>query len=1407
METDAGTPVPEKTDVDDQRSQKCHKITNFFPLLKPDGKNAPMNTLAQSSLATCSASNVPTDMPFRDRSPVSDAVYTDEECMGILKAPISQILRSKMGPSKDSLSQVADQVKSLSVQGCGSQNVGGVEMRDIDENESTRAHFRNDVPEEVEYSLNISKSNTGLVSPEAERDLHSVYKARKRGTTYSAKTFTSTSTSAALKTLGKDQSDINPRPDSSSQPGREQQDSPLPSQNCPGSSGSASSSQAEARSSSAVSITEKPSQNVPMKKQKKRHFKGGTYNLYLSPYRRKKNKKKNSDTASSMKDDESSIAGTENGSVIDSEGDNSIYSEDYYSPSEKSLLGDEPASPGKAESYSGLEMQKNKDASNSQMLSNKEHSASFNAAENHSEAESVNVLSQSSLSGLLNRKSPTMTYRDVPQQDVGELTIMKLRTGFHDAFLAEYGPYKKKLEGLSPEEREKARELFITAPVIPVNADNGKCEENTMPTLVKHEFPKNASDDTNQHRNTSIKVETTTPEIIKLMPVSSPSQDMELSPPSVVPDIELPSGGQSDTELPSSVPESELPSESVYTHGMASGTNGDNAVSTIAKSVKSRQRIKRRFTDDIVDTDAGILSLNSMPNLKKAKEQLSVSPRAEMKIGQGSRVECVVDMKLPPVASCTCEGSSLKPKSRTSPYVVYCQAVDSFYENRLGCCNPVTDLRLVRPSVKNPFVFMCRMHLWRLKSHHSCPVCGLFCSEGQFLACQGPEGKSCETHYFHESCMHTTVGKKLCLHCANAQNIRSTYLEFHSPVPPAFSHKQIREKTRARMSVVPYKERMEKPDPKKSFVIPETGKVLSGVGLSKYADRLQFESFLASLTTEKELAPKYSILDMHSAAASGDVPKVLYMMALGFDPNYRFANQENETALHAAAATGHLLIIHLLIQAGAISDPVNDRLYTPLMLAVENQHEDIIEYLITAGAHLQPRGDDGMTCLHLAAKAGNAGMCRVLLSARLLNINMQDDGGWTPLVWATEHKHLDIVKLLMANGADPNITDNEGNIGLHWSAFSGSLDICQIFLDHGCDVNAVNEHGDTPLHIAARQGYYECVHILLIRQANPFVVNKAGKTPIDCVARQESDVYLAIHINMALKKVVSKFTHRSEKVIHNDISKGKERNPIQCVNAVDDEEAPFDYYYVLANCETSQINFDRTTTTLMSCVCDRPCFSGGCNCGYISFKCWYDKDGCLVPEFNFLDPPLLFECNRKCKCWANCGNRVIQKGISCRLQLFRTEGKGWGVRTLKDIPKGAFICEYVGELITDSEADKREEDSYLFDLDYKDGDTFCLDAHFYGNISRFINHLCEPNIVPVKFFVDHQDLRYPRIAFFAFREIAANEELGFDYGEKFWSIKYKSFTCHCNSSKCKYSKDTITETLANYNRRLKEEAG
>ena len=73
----------------------------------------------------------------------------------------------------------------------------------------------------------------------------------------------------------------------------------------------------------------------------------------------------------------------------------------------------------------------------------------------------------------------------------------------------------------------------------------------------------------------------------------------------------------------------------------------------------------------------------------------------------------------------------------------------------------------------------------------------------------------------------------------------------------------------------------------------------------------------------------------------------------------------------------------------------------------------------------------------------------------------------------------------------------------------------------------------------------------------------------------------------------------------------------------------------------------------------------------------------------------------------------------------------------------------------------------------QDGDTFCIDANNYGNVARFINHSCHPNLTPVKVFASHQDLRFPHIALFANRDIKKGEDLG--WGKHSILIKLLSF--------------------------------
>ncbi|KAK9931252.1 hypothetical protein M0R45_018536 [Rubus argutus] len=149
----------------------------------------------------------------------------------------------------------------------------------------------------------------------------------------------------------------------------------------------------------------------------------------------------------------------------------------------------------------------------------------------------------------------------------------------------------------------------------------------------------------------------------------------------------------------------------------------------------------------------------------------------------------------------------------------------------------------------------------------------------------------------------------------------------------------------------------------------------------------------------------------------------------------------------------------------------------------------------------------------------------------------------------------------------------------------------------------------------------------------------------------------------------------------------------------------------------------------------------------------------------------------------NCGNRIVQQGISAKLKVFLTpEGKGWGLRTLQDLPRGAFVCEYVGEIVTSRElrdrnmqnAGKRQTYPVLLDANWgsegvlKDEEALCLDATVYGNVARFINHRCsDATLIQIPVEVETPDHHYYHLALFTTRNVAAMEELTWDYGIDF----------------------------------------
>lgn len=267
--------------------------------------------------------------------------------------------------------------------------------------------------------------------------------------------------------------------------------------------------------------------------------------------------------------------------------------------------------------------------------------------------------------------------------------------------------------------------------------------------------------------------------------------------------------------------------------------------------------------------------------------------------------------------------------------------------------------------------------------------------------------------------------------------------------------------------------------------------------------------------------------------------------------------------------------------------------------------------------------------------------------------------------------------------------------------------------------------------------------------------------------------------------------------------------PITIFNEVDNDGLPETFQFVDRVVPNASIPLtDEAFITSCECdpeLADSPCVTHNCSCladidhGKLPGlkKNAYHRDGKLRGVYlNGRFP--IYECGPKCMCDGRCPNRVVQKGRTVALEIFKTEnGRGWGkvssqisqshftnlvtgVKAKQPIKTGHFVDCYYGELLTAEEAQARrdeaesaqQKDVYLFALDkFTNPDAaderlhvpYEIDGEFMSGPTRFINHSCDPNLRIYAVVKHLADQPFHSLAFFAIKDIAKDTELTFDY--------------------------------------------
>ncbi|MBA0666242.1 hypothetical protein Goklo_002680 [Gossypium klotzschianum] len=271
--------------------------------------------------------------------------------------------------------------------------------------------------------------------------------------------------------------------------------------------------------------------------------------------------------------------------------------------------------------------------------------------------------------------------------------------------------------------------------------------------------------------------------------------------------------------------------------------------------------------------------------------------------------------------------------------------------------------------------------------------------------------------------------------------------------------------------------------------------------------------------------------------------------------------------IHMAARLGLSAALQSLIDAGCDLNSKTDSGDTALMVCAKYKHEECVKVLTMAGADFGLVNVSGQSAgsiarsnqwslsfqqavldaikvgkipkssnvsvfspLMFVAQAGDVQALKALIGSGEVNIDYQDDKGFSAVMVAALKGHVEAFRLLVYAGADVKLLNKSGetafklselnqnrhlfekvmlefalekgnrNAGgfyaLHCAARHGVLDAVKLLTSRGYDVNVPDGNGYTPLMLAAREGHGSMCELLISHGANCYFKNAKGETAL-----------------------------------------------------------------------------------------------------------------------------------------------------------------------------------------------------------------------------------------------------------------------------------------------------------------------
>jgi ankyrin repeat protein len=247
----------------------------------------------------------------------------------------------------------------------------------------------------------------------------------------------------------------------------------------------------------------------------------------------------------------------------------------------------------------------------------------------------------------------------------------------------------------------------------------------------------------------------------------------------------------------------------------------------------------------------------------------------------------------------------------------------------------------------------------------------------------------------------------------------------------------------------------------------------SGAWVSQFYFVLGFALLLAGLATGYGMF-KTANRSVFELVEAGMLPELQAKLQEDFSLTDK-KNNAGETLLMVAVKRGDENMVKMLLSKGAAVDVQDHAQRTPLFFALNNH--SLLRLLLLYGASVNVADGGGRTPLHAAIDQQNRKAVEVLIRENA-NINAYNSIGETPLIVAVKQK-LDVVDMLLVNGADPNKADLFSERPLHHAARIGNEIAVKLLIAAGAETWATSLQGWTALHVAALNGEVGVAEMLI----------------------------------------------------------------------------------------------------------------------------------------------------------------------------------------------------------------------------------------------------------------------------------------------------------------------------------------